>query len=113
MIPAGAPERAGAVSSDWVSTSMPYLRPGGDGPGGAWREEARARGRRGGQRIVHAGEVAAPEVVAGLLGVAEGSPVVVRRRVMYADEEPVELTDAYFPLHIARGTSLADPAKIP
>ncbi|MER7395397.1 UTRA domain-containing protein [Streptomyces sp. NPDC000151] len=82
----------------------------GWGRGGAW--EAAAKGGRGTQRVVHAGEVPAPAEVAELLGVAVGEPVVVRRRVMLLDDQPCELTDTYYPAEIARGTGLAGTAKI-
>ncbi|MCX4583178.1 GntR family transcriptional regulator [Streptomyces sp. NBC_01481] len=97
-------------TSDWVSNSMPYLTPRGKGQPDAWGSEA---GKRGSQRIVHAGEVAAPPEVAELLGVAKGDAVVVRRRMMFLDDQPCELTDTYYPLGIARGTRLAGTAKIP
>ncbi|MGK5531087.1 GntR family transcriptional regulator [Streptomyces sp. URMC 129] len=99
-------------SSDWVSTSAPYLTPR-QGGRDAWSEETAARGRRGRQSILHAGEVPAPADVAGLLGAAAGQPVVVRRRIMYLDDWPCELTDTYYPAHIAAGTRLAGTAKIP
>ncbi|MFG2173576.1 UTRA domain-containing protein [Streptomyces niveus] len=102
------------MSADaWISTSMPYLTPRRDGQPDAWGAELAARGRRGGQRIVSAGEVAAPREVAGLLGIATGEVVVVRRRVMVLEDMPCELTDSYYPASIARGTRLAGTAKIP
>ncbi|WP_461034527.1 GntR family transcriptional regulator [Streptomyces mayteni] len=91
------------------STSAPYLGPR---PSDVWGADAAARGRRGTQRVVHAGEVPAPAEVAALLGVAAGDPVIVRRRIMYLDEQPCELTDTYYPAHIAAGTRLAGTAKI-
>ncbi|GGN62392.1 hypothetical protein GCM10012285_62510 [Streptomyces kronopolitis] len=100
-------------TSEWVSTSMPYLTPREQGQPDAWGAEAAARGRRGSQRIVRAGEIAALPEVAELLGIAEGENVVVRRRVMYVDDAPCELTDTYYPVHIARGTRLAETARIP
>lgn len=100
-------------TSEWVSTSMPYLTPREKGQPDAWGAETAARGRRGSQRIVHAGEIAAPPEIAELLGIAEGENVVVRRRVMYVDDAPCELTDTYYPVHIAQGTRLAGTAKIP
>ncbi|WP_059013307.1 UTRA domain-containing protein [Streptomyces specialis] len=100
-------------SSDWVSTSAPYLTPREGGRSDAWSEETAARGRRGRQRIVHAGEVPAPADVAELLGTTRGQVVVVRRRIMYLDDRPCELTDTYYPAHIASGTRLAGTAKIP
>ncbi|MDQ0683548.1 GntR family transcriptional regulator [Streptomyces sp. B4I13] len=99
--------------SGWVSTSLPYLTPWGPGRGDAWAAEAAAQGRRGGQRIVHAGETPAPAEIAALLGVPEGDPVVVRRRLILLDDEPSELTDTYYPVEIAGGTRLAGMAKIP
>ncbi|KOG65680.1 transcriptional regulator [Streptomyces griseoflavus] len=100
-------------SSDWVSTSMPYVAPADGASSDAWAAEAATKGRRGSQRIVHAGEVAAPAEVADLLGVSAGASVVVRRRVMYLDDWPDELTDTYYPVEIARDTGLASTAKIP
>ncbi|MFE0137138.1 GntR family transcriptional regulator [Streptomyces sp. NPDC059037] len=99
-------------SGDWVSTSMPYLTPTGRDRPEAWGAEAAAAGRKGTQRIVQAGEVPAPGEVAELLGVAEGGPVVVRRRIIELDGEPNELTDTYYPVEIAGGTPLSATAKI-
>ncbi|MFI8346503.1 UTRA domain-containing protein [Streptomyces sp. NPDC085596] len=97
----------------WVSASMPYLTPKEPGQGDAWSDEAAARGGKGGQRIVHAGEVGASGEVAGLLGVEVGEVVVVRRRVIELDGVPCELTDTYYPAAIALGTRLAERGKIP
>ncbi len=102
-----------AGGNDWVSTSMPYLVPRAGGQGDAWSAEAAAKGRRGTQRIVHAGEAPASGEVSALLGVAEGEAVVVRRRVIELDGEPCELTDTYYPVAVAGGTGLAQVAKIP
>lgn len=83
-----------------------------EGGGDVWSAEAASAGRRGAQKIVSAGEVAAPEGVADLLGVGRGGPVVARRRIMFLDGEPCELTDSYYSVEIARGTGLAGTAKI-
>ncbi|WP_225821352.1 GntR family transcriptional regulator [Streptomyces naphthomycinicus] len=99
--------------SNWVSSSMPYLAPRRRGEADAWGAEAAARGRKGSQRIVYAGEVPAPEGVAALFGLPPGGPVVLRRRVIELDGEPCELTDTHYPVAIARGTRLAEPGKIP
>ncbi len=99
--------------SQWVSSSVPYLAPHAVGAPDVWSAETAAQGRRGTQRILHAGEVPAPAVVAELLGLREGEPVVVRRRMMLLDDVPNELTDTYYPVEIARGTRLAGTAKIP
>jgi GntR family transcriptional regulator len=101
------------TSGDWVSTALPYVAPRQQGQADAWTEEAERRGRRGTQRIVHAGVVPAPEEVAEGLGTRAGEAVVVRRRVMLLDGSPVELTDTYYPADLARGTRLAGTTKIP
>lgn len=58
------------------------------------------------------GEVVPPRAVAAALGLIEGEAAVVRRRLMRRDGRPVELTDSYYPLSIARGTGLAERRKI-
>ncbi|MFD3957632.1 MULTISPECIES: GntR family transcriptional regulator [Streptomyces] len=95
---------------EMVGASARYLAP--SAPGDVWAAEAAAAGRRGTQKVVRAGEVAAPDRVADLLGVERGGQVVERRRIMYLDGEPCELTDTYYPVEIARGTGLATASKI-
>ncbi|MGT2527911.1 GntR family transcriptional regulator [Streptomyces nojiriensis] len=99
-------------SSGWTSTSMPYLTPRAAGDSDAWSSEAKGAGRRGGQRILHAGEVSASAEVARMLGLADEATVVVRRRLIELDGESTELTDTYYPADIAAGTPLAGTAKI-
>jgi GntR family transcriptional regulator len=41
-----------------------------------------------------------------------GAQVGVRRRVMYADGEPVQLGDSYYPLSIVAGTKIMQPADV-
>lgn len=94
-----------------ISASTHYLT-AAEGGGDVWSAEAAAAGRRGTQKVVRAGEVAAPDRVADLLGLQRGGQVVERRRIMYLDGEPCELTDTFYPVEIARGTGLAGTAKI-
>ncbi|MFE7749850.1 UTRA domain-containing protein [Streptomyces sp. NPDC057428] len=100
------------AEGDPVTTSARYLAPSGDSVGDAWAAEAAVDGRRGTQEIVRAGEAVAPGRVAALLGLEKGQRVIGRRRVMYLDGVPCELTDSYYPSRIARGTKLAGTAKI-
>ncbi|WP_309505448.1 GntR family transcriptional regulator [Streptomyces phytophilus] len=83
------------------------------GRGDAWAEEAARAGRRSSQRIVEVRELEPPPGVADALDLRSGDPVVVRRRIMYVDNRPVELTDSYYPAALARGTRLAETRKIP
>ncbi|MFD4987112.1 GntR family transcriptional regulator [Streptomyces sp. NPDC058374] len=103
----GAVDGAGDAGRQ-SSTSARYLGAAGD----AWAAETRAEGRRGTQRIVRAGEEPASELVAERLSLQPGEPVIARRRIMYTDGDPCELTDTYYPASLARGTGLAGTAKI-
>jgi DNA-binding GntR family transcriptional regulator len=94
----------------WTSVSMPYVS---GLPGDTWGAEAAAHGGTGGQRLLGVDEVDAPEAVADALGQDPGQPMIVRRRLILFDEQPVELVDSYYPASIARGTRLADSRKIP
>lgn len=64
------------------------------------------------QRIREVATISAPAEVAQLLGHAEGSPVVVRRRLFLAQGRPVALCDSHYPAELAEGTALAEPRKI-
>lgn len=97
----------------WISETAPYLAPREPGQSDAWTDEAARRGRRGGQRLLHAGEVEAPDVVRAALGLPAGERVIVRRRLILLDDRPVELADSYYPLSVAGGTPLAEPRKVP
>jgi GntR family transcriptional regulator len=93
-----------------VSTS--YVTQVRDQPRASWRSEAERLGMRGTQELRDVGEVAVADDVGGLLGVAPGSTVIVRRRVMLLDDEPVQIADSYYPLDLARGTPIAEPRKL-
>ncbi|MFJ8774212.1 GntR family transcriptional regulator [Streptomyces microflavus] len=97
---------------EMISESARYLAPSVQGGGDAWGAQTAAAGRRGTQKIVRAGEVVAPDRVADLLAVERGGQVVERRRIMYLDGDPCELTHTYYPVEIARGTGLAATARI-
>ena len=94
----------------WTSTSDRYLAPTSDD---AWATEAAEHADQGTQHLGDVGEIAASDDVAAALNLTPGAPVVVRRRVMLLNGQPVELTDSYYPTAVASGTPLAEPAKIP
>lgn len=54
----------------------------------------------------------ADATIAGYLGIGEGDDVLVRDRVMYADDEPVQLATSYLPAEIATG-EMAEPDSGP
>ena len=57
-------------------------------------------------------EVEPPSAVCEALDLEAGETAVVRRRVVYLDDMPIELADSYYPTSIARGTPLAERRKI-
>ena len=57
-------------------------------------------------------ELPAPAEIAAHLGVEAGQPIGVRRRIMYADSEPLQLGDSFYPLEIVGGTKMMRPADI-
>lgn len=89
------------------------MRPRPPGKPDAWTEETTQQGRTGSQRLRDVTEVMPSPAVAHALKSPAGERVVVRQRIMLLDEQPVELTDSYYPISIARGTRLAEPRKIP
>lgn len=94
----------------WTTTSDQYLAPTA---GDAWAAEAAASGQQGSQRILATEIAPALEDIAEHLGVPAGASVVVRRRLILADDQPVEIATSYWPSSIAAMTVLAEPEKIP
>lgn len=95
-----------------MHVSASYVTKVGDQSRVSWRTEAERLGMRGEQILAHVGNVGAPDDIAHLLGVEVGTTVIVRRRVMILDEQPVQLADSYYPVTVAQGTELAEPRKL-
>ncbi|GAB3226484.1 UTRA domain-containing protein [Glycomyces halotolerans] len=76
-----------------------------------WAVEVRKQGREPSETVRVSHEFA-PADIAELLGVDEGTRVVVRHRIRYVDGRPVQLADSYFPESIAEGTPLLDPKPV-
>lgn len=74
-------------------------------------QQVEAQGKR-------ARQVSTVEVVPAFTEIAlhlklnEGEPVAVRRRVMYADDEPLQLGDSYYPLNIVQGSEIMNEAEV-
>lgn len=52
-------------------------------------------------------EIPAPDDIAAELGIEPGAPAIERRRVMYADNIPVQVAVSWLPASIAAGTPIA------
>jgi DNA-binding GntR family transcriptional regulator len=93
----------------WVGSSTPYIE---SGKGDAWGSEASARGHKGTQHILGADTTSAPHPIAEALGIAAGSLVVSRKRLILLNEQPIEFAQSYWPADFAGGTALAKVGKI-
>lgn len=100
------------MTAEWISVSTPYLTPRENGEPDPWTAETEQHGHRGAQKLVEVSTVQPPTRVAEALHVPDGMKAVRRRRLMLVDDEPVEITDSYYPLWLAEGTALAEPRKI-
>ena len=56
--------------------------------------------------------IPANEEIAARLALDPGTQVGVRRRVQYADAEPLQLGDSYYPLDIVRDSKIMEPADV-
>lgn len=90
-------------------SSTPYVTPH---RGDAWASDAARRGKTGAQRLLAVETIEAPLVVREALSLRPGDQVVVRRRLILLDEQPVELADSYYPAAIAGATALAGTTRI-
>lgn len=100
------------MSSGWVSVSTPYVVLRDANGAEPWAAEAADRGRTGTHQLREVAETLPSVEVARALGISNRDAVVVRRRLVLLDGEPVELADSYYPASLARGTGLAAPGKI-
>jgi len=90
-----------------------YLTVDADGQRATWSSDGERQGFAATQEISELATVPAPADVAELLDIPTDSPAVVRRRILRADGVPVQLSDSYYPVELAAGTELAEPARIP
>ncbi|MFS8103463.1 GntR family transcriptional regulator [Lentzea alba] len=75
---------------------------------GAFASEVKRLGMTPSQKLVEVGEIEPPGFVAELLRLGDGEKVAVRRRIMFADDVPMQLADSYFPASLAAGTKLVE-----
>lgn len=66
-----------------------------------------------GVSVIRVGPVLASARVAGALEVAEGTPVIMRQRLVSSDLGPVELGTFYVSVDMASGTGIGDDGPIP
>jgi GntR family transcriptional regulator len=86
--------------------------PGQSGAAGAFVTAAERQGLHPGIRILFVGAEPASEHVATCLRIQTGDEVVVRRRMILADDVPVRLITSYFRADLFAGTCVARPELI-
>ncbi|MEV6595464.1 UTRA domain-containing protein [Actinoplanes sp. NPDC051346] len=78
----------------------------------SWAADAAAQGKVGTQRLI-AVEIGPPtDEVHHALRLPPGAEIVVRRRLILADETPVEIAASYYPASIAVDTPMAENKKV-
>lgn len=75
--------------------------------------EAERQGVTGSRRMLYVGTEACPSHVAARLTVTAGDPVLVRRKLMLADDVPMRIATSYFPAALAEDTRLTAPDFVP
>lgn len=100
------------MTTEWISVSTPYLLPRAAGEPDAWTAETAEHGQTGSQQLLDVSEVQPPRHVADALEVPHGELVVLRQRLMLVNDNPVEITNSYYPRWLAVGTALAERRKI-
>jgi GntR family transcriptional regulator len=81
-------------------------------PGDGWAADAARQGKVGTQRLLEVETGMPTPDVRVALQLGPDEQVVWRRRLILADDQPVEVATSYYPARIAVGTALADPKKI-
>lgn len=97
----------------WRVVSSRYVSVPPDGGRDRWTTEGEKDGRRADQTIIFVGEVAPPDDVMYNLGLSDSGTAIVRKRVLLLDDEPVELSDSYYPADLVRDTRIVDVRKVP
>ncbi|MFE4653588.1 GntR family transcriptional regulator [Streptomyces sp. NPDC056707] len=77
-----------------------------------WISEAEKRSQRGSSKLIEVAAVTPPSEVAQALRLEQDCQVLMRKQVLFLDEEPTELTRSYYPLDLAQGTAMMERRKI-
>lgn len=78
----------------------------------AFRTDLELQGIRTGRLDITVERLVAPEHIASRLGLDEDAEVIVRRRVQTVGEQPIGLSDSWFPAELVEGTEIAEPTDV-
>lgn len=79
---------------------------------GPWEAATQRAGVVGETRMLAVEQHTADPELAYRLGVPEGSPVILRSRIMLANGHPMQIQSAWYPLDLIDGTELVGSEKI-
>ncbi|WP_112468621.1 GntR family transcriptional regulator [Streptomyces triticisoli] len=89
-----------------------YKNPPTDGGKYQWIAAVEQKGVTGRSELLAVEEVVPPAAVREVFGLEENGKALLRRQVLFLDDQPCELVEVYFPLDLARGTPIAENRKI-
>ena len=95
----------------WVASAPERNTRTDTSPADAWSTGIREQGRNPRERIT-VETVLASNHIGALLGLPDGAPVVVRRRLRYVDGQLHTTSDTYFPKELVAGTPVELPADV-
>lgn len=93
-------------------TPANYKNPPADGGKYQWITEAERKGSTGRSELLDVEEVVPPALVRQAFDLPEDGTAILRRQVMYLDEQPCELVEVFFPLDLAQGTPITERRRI-
>jgi GntR family transcriptional regulator len=89
-----------------------YKTPPSDGGKYQWIAAAEQKGSAGRSELLSVQETVPPAAIREAFGLDEGSKALLRRQVLYLDDQPCELVEVYFPLDLVRGTPITENRRI-
>lgn len=90
-----------------------YMAPAGSGEPYRWLTETTRTGSRAHIALLEVAECEPPADAAEALRLPKRGTALLRRQLLVADDEPVELVASYYPLEIVGGTAMTGYRKIP
>ncbi|MEU5477484.1 GntR family transcriptional regulator [Streptomyces mirabilis] len=89
-----------------------YKNPPGDGGKYQWIAAAEQKGLSAKSELLSVGEVVPPVAIQEAFSLSMGEVALLRRQVLYLDDQPCELVEVYIPLDLAQGTPIMENQKI-
>ncbi|MEV6326650.1 GntR family transcriptional regulator [Streptomyces sp. NPDC051909] len=95
-----------------VVEPIAYMQSAAPGEPYPWVSEAVKRQQVGRSQLLDVEVVFPPREVAEALRLENGERAVLRRQILFLDEEPTELARSYYPLSLVEGTAILEKRRI-